>query len=128
MKVSVPEILKLPVDNLQILDCSKYPLLDKTLRHSYMYLYLRLQVEKKLIETFPISGSYDQLGSLIDKAFPRNNPQYTKQRVFLTSKKTLLNEFNHFEGNLSIFQPAIDISDQMLQREKDEILQFLENL
>jgi hypothetical protein len=128
MKVSVPEILKLPVDNLQILDCSKYPLLDKTLRHSYMYLYLRLQVEKKLIETFPISGSYDQLGSLIVKAFPRNDPQYTKQRVFLTSKKTLLNEFNHFEGNLSIFQPAIDISDQMLQREKDEILQFLENL
>ena len=40
------------------------------------------------------------------------------------AKKTLLNEFNHFEGNLSIFQPAIDISDQMLQKEKEDIEEF----
>ena len=37
-----------------------------------------------------------------------------RNRIRLTSKKTLINEFNHFEGNLSIFQPAIDITDQVL--------------
>jgi len=87
-----------------------------------------LLVEKKLMDTFNISGTFDQLGALIDKAFPRNELQYTKQRVFLTSKKTLINEFNHFEGNLSIFQPAIDISDQALEKEKKEILGFVEGL
>lgn len=38
-------------------------------------------------------------------------------RVFFTSRKTLLNEFNHFEGNMNIFQPAIDITETALQRE-----------
>ncbi len=128
MEISVPEILASPLDDQPVLDCSQYPLLDKTLRHSYTYLYLRLLVEKKLIDTFHISGTFDQLGALIDKAFPRNEPQYTKQRVFLTSKKTLINEFNHFEGNLSIFQPAIDISDQALKKEKQEILGFVSEL
>lgn len=125
IEISVPEILALPLDNIHILDCSKYPLLDKTLRHSLTYLYLRLQVEKKLIDTFQLDGRFDQLGTLIDKAFPKNNTCFMDQRVLLTSKKTLINEFNHFEGNLSIFQPAIDISDQVLEREKNEILNFV---
>ena len=41
------------------------------------------------------------------------------------SKKTLLNEFNHFEGNLSIFQPALDIADHILTKEKKAIEDFL---
>ena len=40
--------------------------------------------------------------------------------------ETLLNEFNHFEGNLNIFQPAIDISDVMLNKEVAEIEDILE--
>ena len=51
-----------------------------------------------------------------------------KNRVFLTTKKTLLNEFNHFEGNMSIFQPAIDITDNMLEKEKNDILDFVSKL
>lgn len=42
-------------------------------------------------------------------------------RVFFTSRKTLLNEFNHFEGNMNIFQPAIDITKSALQKEISEI-------
>ena len=42
-------------------------------------------------------------------------------RVFFTSRKTLLNEFNHFEGNMNIFQPAIDITKSALQKEIREI-------
>jgi len=49
-------------------------------------------------------------------------------RVKLTSKKTLINEFNHFEGNLSIFQPAIDITDTALAKEKAEILLLVERI
>lgn len=47
---------------------------------------------------------------------------------FFTSRKTLLNEFNHFEGNMNIFQPAIDITDIALNEEKESILDYLEKL
>jgi hypothetical protein len=40
----------------------------------------------------------------------------------------LLNEFNHFEGNMNIFQPAIDISDKALKKESEDIIQFLSQL
>ena len=51
------------------------------------------------------------LTDIIQKAF-RPLPELTQQqkekmrnnRVFFTSRKTLLNEFNHFEGNMNIFQ------------------------
>ena len=38
-------------------------------------------------------------------------------RVFFASRKTLMNEFNHFEGNMNIFQPAIDIETSALREE-----------
>ncbi len=41
--------------------------------------------------------------------------------MFFTSRKTLLNEFNHFEGNMNIFQPAIDITETALQKEVADI-------
>ena len=41
--------------------------------------------------------------------------------MFFTSRKTLLNEFNHFEGNMNIFQPAIDITEAALQKEVADI-------
>ena len=46
----------------------------------------------------------------------------------LTSKKTLINEFNHFEGNLSIFQPAIDITDHALGNERTDVVTFVSSL
>lgn len=51
-----------------------------------------------------------------------------ERRIALTSKKTLINEFNHFEGNLSIFQPAIDITDKALNKEKKDIIDLVNNL
>lgn len=47
--------------------------------------------------------------------------QVNGYRVFFTSRKTLLNEFNHFEGNMNIFQPAIDITETALQKEVTDI-------
>ena len=40
----------------------------------------------------------------------------------------VINEFNHFEGNLSIFQPAIDITDHALGKEKTDLLSFIDAL
>ena len=57
--------------------------------------------------------------------FKRNDTSKVKERVFFTSRKTLLNEFNHFEGNMNIFQPAIDITDKALKEEKESILKVL---
>ena len=53
-EISVADILSKTIDGVQILDPNGYPLLDKTLRHSFTYLFLRLLVEKKLVEKFKI--------------------------------------------------------------------------
>lgn len=133
-KVNVDDILNKTVDGKEIVDKEKYPLLNRTLIHSFTYLFLRLLIEKKWVLKYNIdteskSGAR-QLGQIISKAFPENskNSEDIKNRVFLTTKKTLLNEFNHFEGNMSIFQPAIDITDHMLGKEKTDILAFVNSL
>lgn len=133
-KVDVDDILSKTADGKEIVNKDKYPLLNRTLVHSFTYLFLRLLIEKKLVLKYNIdtdskSGA-KQLGQIISKAFPENskNSDDIKNRVFLTTKKTLLNEFNHFEGNMSIFQPAIDITDHMLGKEKTDILAFVNKL
>ena len=127
-KVNVDDMLNKTVDGKEIVDKEKYPLLNRTLVHSFTYLFLRLLIEKKLVSKYNIDteskNGAKQLGQIISKAFPENS----KNRVFLTTKKTLLNEFNHFEGNMSIFQPAIDITDHMLGKEKTDILAFVNKL
>ena len=129
-KVSVPDILAKTVDGVHILNPAKYPLLDKTLRHSFTYLFLRLIVEKALVAKFGIDTDKNkQLGQIISAAYPNENDiAQIRNRIRLTSKKTLINEFNHFEGNLSIFQPAIDITDQALGKERADIVTFVSHL
>lgn len=109
-EVSVTDILGKTVDGVHLLDTERFPLLDRTLRHSFVYLFLRLMVEKNLVEKFGIDTTrHEQLGQIISAAYPdENDVEQIRNRIRLTSKKTLINEFNHFEGNLSIFQPAID--------------------
>lgn len=128
--ISVPDILRKTVEGVHLLDVSCYPLLDKTLRHTFTYLFLRLMVEKALVQKFCIdTNKYKQLGQIISAAFPNENDfAQIRNRIRLTSKKTLINEFNHFEGNLSIFQPAIDITDQVLDKERADLEAFVRNL
>lgn len=127
--VSVPDILKMTVDGVEIIDKTQYPLLNKTLHHSFTYLFLRLSVEKNLVEKFNIDTTkYTQLGQIISEAYPdERDITQIRNRIRLTSKKTLINEFNHFEGNLSIFQPAIDITDQALGKERTDVVIFVNN-
>ena len=130
-EVSVADVLSKTIEGISILDTAVYPLLNKTLRQSFIYLFLRLKVEKALVAKFNINiKKKDQLGAIIDAAYPSsaNNIAQIRKRIQLTSKKTLLNEFNHFEGNLSIFQPAIDITDQALIKEQTDIEDILSNL
>lgn len=132
--VSVNDILAKSFDGQEIVNKEKYPLLNRTLVHSFTYLFLRLLIEKKLVSKYNIDteskGGAKQLGQIISKAFPENssNSDDMNNRIFLTTKKTLLNEFNHFEGNMSIFQPAIDITDQILEKEKTDIIEFISKL
>ena len=87
-------------------------------------------VEKNLVEKFEIDTTrYEQLGQIISAAYPdENDVEQIRNRIRLTSKKTLINEFNHFEGNLSIFQPAIDITDQALGKERTDLITFINTL
>lgn len=129
-EASVTDILSKTVDGVHLLDTEKFPLLDRTLRHSIVYLFLRLMVEKNLVEKFGIDTTHnEQLGQIISAAYPdEDDVEQIRNRIRLTSKKTLINEFNHFEGNLSIFQPAIDITDQALGKERTDLITFISTL
>ena len=71
-----------------------------------------------------ITDAFDE-----NKAKSEEEKEYLrKNRVFFTSRKTLLNEFNHFEGNMNIFQPAIDISEEALKKEIKDINCKLKNV
>jgi len=127
--IQANDYLSVKVDDLylaEIIDVTKYPLLNRTLRHNIIYLHLRMLVEFELTKIFNLqSKDFKTLGEIIETALPRGNNSLLRYRVSLLSKKTLLNEFNHFEGNLSIYQPAIDITDSILKREVNEIIQVL---
>ena len=126
VEVSADDITTMEIEDIGILKQDTYPLLNKTLYHTLNYLYLRLNVEKTLVGKYGINTSkHDQLGEIIRVAFSGNDNDSVSNRIFLNSKKTLLNEFNHFEGNMNIFQPAIDITDTALKKEKQSILDFL---
>ena len=70
----------------------------------------------------------DMLSKIILAAFNSQSKADVEHRVLSLSRKTLLNEFNHFEMDMNIFQPAIDIQNQVLIREKKEILLKLSQL
>ena len=77
---------------------------------------------------FSINGTDMKFGDICTKAMNKAKTMYwshsseiEKWRAGLMSKKSLVNEFNHFEGSLSIFFPAIDVSDEVLRREIDSI-------
>ncbi len=115
-------------DLCDIIKSSNYPLLNQTLCHNLLYLYLRLLIEQKLVEKFNLNTSKNlSLGKIIEKSYKDNSIETQANRIALMSKKTLLNEFNHFEGNLSIFQPAMDISNEVLRKEKEDIEQLFDN-
>ena len=130
LEISVESIMEQNVDTVDIVARDEYPLLNKTLKHTFTYLFLRLYVEKTLVEKYDLSlNGKETLGVIIDQALPRNVSATIKSlRVRLNSKKVLVNEFNHFEGNMSIFQPAIDISDEVLSKEKASILAIMEEI
>jgi hypothetical protein len=125
--ISVSDILSLDYNDLDILDKAEFPLLSDTLEQTLIYYYLRMKVEKELVDAFSIQANeMDTLNQIIQKAFRCRNTDadYEKKRdfrVFFTSRKTLLNEFNHFEGNMNIFQPAIDITPAALKKEIEGI-------
>ena len=129
--ISVEDILNVPVGQLDIIDAEEYPLLADTLEQTLIYYHIRMKVEHELVNIFNIHYSDGQillLTDIIQKAFrpgtgatQQQKDKLRDNRVFFTSRKTLLNEFNHFEGNMNIFQPAIDITKTALKKEVDDI-------
>jgi ABC-type lipoprotein export system ATPase subunit len=128
-EVSARDIINLNCDNPIAIKGENYPLLQRTLTHTFTYLFLRLNTERKLVSKFAINTTkYDMLSNIITFAFNGDDEASIANRVFFLSRKTLLNEFNHFEMDMNIFQPAIDITNQSLAKEKDQILKKLAEL
>lgn len=125
--IGVTDILEIDYNNLDILDKVRFPLLADTLEQTLVYYHIRMKVENELVDIFNLQpDDMTMLNQIIQKAFKcqETDPNYERMReyrVFFTSRKTLLNEFNHFEGNMNIFQPAIDITKSALQKEIAEI-------
>ena len=125
--ISVKDIIELDCDELDILDKECFPLLSDTLEQTLIYYHIRMFVEKELVEIFNLTVNDNMmLGQIINVAFrcDDEDEKYEKMReykVFFASRKTLLNEFNHFEGNINIFQPAIDIKKEELRKEIKDI-------
>ncbi|EGR0623567.1 TPA: hypothetical protein ACN33E_000759 [Vibrio parahaemolyticus] len=127
--VSAKDIISWDYTKFNPLKNEAYPLLSKTLRHTLTYLYLRLNVEKVLVDTYNINTKkHDMLSNIIFASFKGSEREKIQHRVFFMSKKTLLNEFNHFEMDMNIFQPAIDITDKALKKEREQILKRLREL
>lgn len=136
--ISVEDVLSVSTSNLDIIDENEYPLLADTLKQTLIYYHIRMKVEHELVDIFNIhctSNEILMLTNIIQNAFrvPTNATQEQinearQYRVFFTSRKTLLNEFNHFEGNMNIFQPAIDINETVLQKEVTDIENKLKEL
>lgn len=138
--ISVNDILNLSTveSELDIIDSTAYPLLADTLKQTLLYYHIRMKVEHELVDIFNIRHNEKrilQLNDIIRKAFyitgdmPREQQDKVRRHmVFFTSRKTLLNEFNHFEGNMNIFQPAIDITKTALQKEIADIEKKLADL
>lgn len=129
--ISVSDILNVSTSRLDIIDAEEYPLLADTLIQTLIYYHTRMKVEYELVDIFNIphpEGQVLLLTDIIQKAFKpaagatqEEKDKARNNRVFFTSRKTLLNEFNHFEGNMNIFQPAIDITEAALQKEVTDI-------
>lgn len=128
-EVSAEDITKLNCDAPIAIKNEKFPLLQRTLMHTFTYLFLRLNTEKRLVDRFEINTkNYDMLSKIVTAAFNKTDAESVANRVFFLSRKTLLNEFNHFEMDMNIFQPAMDITNLALDREKVQILKRLSEL
>lgn len=131
IEISSQDIINYNVKNAKVLkEDTNYKLLKRSLFHTLNYLFLRLSVEKNLVDLYKINTKkYDMLSKIIFKAFSdKSIKENIKHRAFFASKKTLLNEFNHFDGNMSVFFPALDITDKALENEREAILNYLEKL
>ena len=121
-EISVEDILQIDIKD-EIIDKTKYPILNRTLYHNLNYLKLRLLVEHTLYNTDTNKmdwTKYPTLHNIIEKYLKNNIDLKNK----LLSKKTLLNEFNHFEYDMCLFMPSLDISDNKLIEEKNSIIEI----
>lgn len=121
-EINVEDILKIDIKD-EIIDKTKYPILNRTLYHNLNYLKLRLLVEHTLYNTDTNKmdwTKYPTLHNIIEKYLKNNIDLKNK----LLSKKTLLNEFNHFEYDMCLFMPSLDISDNKLIEEKNSIIEI----
>jgi hypothetical protein len=127
--ISANDIIQTPCVNPSPLLNDRFPMLSKTLTHTYTYLHLRLTTEKSLVDKYSINTrKFDMLTNIITAAFKGGDREAINNRVFFLSRKTLLNEFNHFDMDMNIFQPAIDITNRALEKEKRLITEKLNNL
>ena len=125
-EINVEDILQIDIKD-EIINKTKYPILNRTLYHNLNYLKLRLLVEHTLYNTDTNKmdwTKYPTLHNIIEKYLKNNIDLKNK----LLSKKTLLNEFNHFEYDMCLFMPSLDISDNKLKEERDNIISICDDI
>ncbi|MDN4707990.1 hypothetical protein QYZ41_22600 [Vibrio parahaemolyticus] len=87
-KMSAQEVINWDYTKFSPLKSECYPLLAKTLRHTLTYLYLRLNVEKVLVDKYTVNTKKnDMLSNIIFASFKGNDSKKIQHRVFFMSKK-----------------------------------------
>ena len=114
-------------------DKETYPLLNRTLAHNFAFFLLRLKVEHALLSYAPEAEKLlppkPKLYNYVSACLRNGEDEAERKwRRKILSKKTLLNSFSHFEWNVNIFQPAIDISEETLIDETREVLAMIEEM
>lgn len=125
-EINVEDILKIDIKD-EIVDKTKYPILNRTIFHNLNYLKLRLLVENTLYNTDKNKLDWTRFPTLHQMIENYLNNR-TALKTKLLSKKTLLNEFNHFEYDMCLFMPSLDISDSKLNEEKNNIEKICDSI
>lgn len=131
IKISGAQVADREIPNTILKEGTDYPLLDKILKQNLTFMILRNKVEKAFYDSdkniIDKMNSKDGKGltlqKIIDSYIPHGSEScLLKIRSMLLSRKTLLNEFSHFEGNMSLFLPGLDISQDSIENEIKAII------
>lgn len=137
IKISGAQVADIAIPNTILKEGTDYPLLDKILKQNLTFMILRNKVEKAFYDSnksiIDEMNSKDRKGltlqKIIDSYIPHDSESYLlKRRSMLLSRKTLLNEFSHFEGNMSLFLPGLDISQDSIENEIEAIIEMCKEI
>lgn len=115
------------IDNFNLSSISKHSFEKRTVQKIFLFIALRVWVEKQLYDKYPELFNTDnkqyQLGQMIGKVFDQGPWKGSKKvtKEYLNSKKTMLNQSSHFKAQPAPFDFVINLSIDDVRKEIEDI-------